>query len=77
MQGEDTDHGTAAFHSTELVGLILTGGEARVATPELFGPRNAGQVEGAARTSQAAAMKLTQSKVFVFMSCSFQINKNS
>jgi hypothetical protein len=48
MQGEDTDHGTATFHNTELVGPISTGGEAWVATPELFGPRNAGQVEGVA-----------------------------
>jgi hypothetical protein len=45
MQGEDGDQGTWIFHKTELVGLILTGGVASDATPELFGPRNAGQVE--------------------------------
>jgi hypothetical protein len=44
MQGDDGDQGTSLFHMTEFVGLILTGGVASIATPELFGPRKPGQV---------------------------------
>src|SRR5690348_13079657 len=49
MQGDEGDQGTWIFHSTELVGLILTGGTASVPTPEQLGPRKAGQVGTAAR----------------------------
>ena len=48
MHGDDGDQGTWIFHKTEFVGLILMGGVASLATPELFGPRNAGQAGVAA-----------------------------
>jgi hypothetical protein len=48
MHGDDGDQGTWIFHKTEFVGPILTGGAPSVATPELFGPRNAGHAAVAA-----------------------------
>ena len=47
MQGEEGEKGTSTFQSTRLVGPILTGGLASAATPELFGPRKAGQESAA------------------------------
>jgi hypothetical protein len=62
MHGEDGDQGTWTFHKTELVGLISMGGVASSATPELLGPRNAGQlggVEPPAAQAVAATIRLS------------------
>ncbi len=55
MQGEEGDHGAWIFHNTRLVGPILVGGLASVETPELFGPRKAGQETVAPWTAKAEA----------------------
>ena len=53
-QGEEGDQGTWIFHTTPLVGPMLTGGVASRLTPEPFGPRNADQAGVAACPAAAA-----------------------
>src|SRR6266568_922606 len=54
-QGEEGDHGTSIFHRTPLVGLIVNGGLASAAIPELFGPRNCGQLGGESSAPETAS----------------------
>src|SRR6266571_1331937 len=54
-QGEEGDHGTSIFHRTPLVGLIFNGGLASAAIPELFGPRNCGQLGGESSAPETAS----------------------
>jgi hypothetical protein len=68
MHGEDGDQGTWTFHKTEFVGLTLMGGAPPSATPELFGPRKAGQDGVTALAVKEAAAKKTLSKEIGFIS---------
>jgi hypothetical protein len=67
MHGEDGDQGTWAFHNTEFVGLIFTGGVASAATPELFGPRNPGQTGVAAGTAETTPATIKQNNTSDFI----------
>jgi len=66
-QGEEGDQGTWIFHTTPLVGPMLTGGVASRLTPELFGPRNAGQAGVAACPPAAEVTISRQSNKWSFM----------
>src|SRR5712691_7143964 len=61
MHGEDGDHGISVFHATLFVGPIFMGGFASAETPELFGPRKAGQAGGALWTGKMEADPTAQS----------------
>src|ERR1051326_4349735 len=67
MHGEETDQGTGIFHRTEFVGLILIGGLDWVETPELFGPRNAGQITVSPRAKEVAPPASKQINMDGFM----------
>src|SRR5580692_8062964 len=54
MHGDDGDQGTCTFHNTELLGLMSVGGVPPSPTPELLGPRNAGQAGVAALAARVA-----------------------